>query len=269
MNYFKPLTTIAFSLFCAASQFVYSQKVQQNYFTVYINDSENNCTIKAEVCNKKSKIRYSDTLKYYWYGTNKIIITQGASDGKILHGKYSTFYYNNNLKEQGFFKKGMQNGQWKKWNSTGIIQDISNWHKGYRQGKQILFDSAGNKASELSYKKGKLHGPFVIYIKGKVASKKHFQKGVELLPGDEKIANRVKHKLQSFFGKMNSSLKRKSSKVSTGPDNTIEKEAGSDKKQDKKNEVSRQKKEKKADKATELSPQTKPGTPMPPARSEK
>lgn len=209
MNYFKPLTAIALSLFCAGSQFVYSQKVQQRSFTVYLNHPEENCSIKAEVYNKKAKIRYFDTLKYYWYSADKIIVTQGASEGKALHGKYSSFYYNNNLKEQGRYKKGLQNGQWMKWNNTGTLQEINHWHKGYRQGKQITFDSSGAKVREASYNNGKLHGKLINYSKGKIVSQKNYKKGVEVLPEDKNAEGDKKDKKSGSFDKIGSWFKAK------------------------------------------------------------
>lgn len=222
MNYFKSLTAIALSFFCAGSQFIYSQEVQQKYFTVYLNDREENCSIKAEVCNKKSKIRYSDTLKYYWYSADKIIATQGASEGKVLHGKYSSFYYNNNLREQGRYKKGLQNGQWMKWNSTGTLQEISHWHKGYRQGKQITFDSAGVKVREVSFNNGKLHGKWVDYNKGKIISQKRYKKGVEVLPVDKNEAVDKKDKKKNPFDKMKSWFKPKPKEAKPEQQNKVD-----------------------------------------------
>lgn len=256
-------------LFFVGSSLLFSQVKKQKYFIIYLNHPEDNCSIKAEVYNKKSKIRYSDTLKYYWYSADKIIATQGASEGKVLHGKYSSFYYNNNLKEQGRYKKGLQNGQWMKWNNTGNLQEISHWHKGFRQGKHTLFDSLGNKASEKSYRKGRLHGAYINYANGKVTSKKQFINGVEVLPGEEKMTYRVRHNLKSFFGKIANRLKPKSEKESTGSDSKTEKEINSKEKQDKKKHDSKPKSERKTEKAIDVSPQTKPGSPVPPARSEK
>lgn len=195
MTYFKNIIPFFLFLFCAGIQISFSQKIKQKYFTVNLYNPEDNSSIKADVCDQKKKIRYSDTLKYYWYITNKIIITQGGSEGRLLHGKYSVFYANNNLKEQGGFKAGLQNGQWMRWDNKGILLEIACWHNGYKQGKQIVFDSAGTKIRETSYKKGKQDGPSITYSNGKVSSQKEFKNGAEVFNTE----GGSKNKVCSFF----------------------------------------------------------------------
>lgn len=219
MSNLKILTALAFSFFCTSAQLIFSQKIQQKYFTVYLNNSENNCAIQAQVATKKTKIRYSDTLKYYWYYIDKIIITQGASDGKILHGKYATFYYNKNLKEKGVFKKGLKNGHWMKWDDKGILQEMTNWHNGYRQGKQTLFDSVGIKKQEATYSKGKLNGRFFTYSNGKIATEKKFKKGTEVLPKEKEEHSVKENKARIAWDKIKNKLKLKAKE--TAPDKKI------------------------------------------------
>lgn len=222
MKHLKIFISLFLLLFFVGFQFMFSQVKKQKSFTVYLNNLEDNCSIKAEVCNKKSKIRYSDTLKYYWYSADRIIITQGASEGKVLHGKYSSFYYNNNLKEKGRYKKGLQNGQWMKWNNAGTLQEISHWHKGYRQGKQITFDSTGAKVCEASYYNGKLHGKWVDYNKGKIVSQKRYKKGIEILPKDKSEVVDKKDKKKGPFDKMKSWFKTKPKEAKPEKENKVD-----------------------------------------------
>jgi hypothetical protein len=111
---------------------------QKRYF-IYLNDVEKKVSIKATVLNKAIPVKADPGATYYWYSMNKILGTQGGYEGKLLDGQYDSFYYNNNLKEQGFYKKGLPNGAWKKWDSTGTLSEITLWHRGYKEGKQTMY----------------------------------------------------------------------------------------------------------------------------------
>src|SRR5687767_7585391 len=76
------------------------EKLEKEKYTIYIEDKD--IRIKAKVLAHKTKVKTKKDLTYYWYGTNKIMETQGDYEGKLLHGEYVTFYQsNNNLNEKG------------------------------------------------------------------------------------------------------------------------------------------------------------------------
>jgi antitoxin component YwqK of YwqJK toxin-antitoxin module len=67
---------------------------------------------------------------YYWYENNSIHISQDGFSGKLLNGLYESFYLDHNLKEQGFFKKGLKDGTWKTWNDDGSLNQLTKWKNG-------------------------------------------------------------------------------------------------------------------------------------------
>lgn len=100
------------------------------------------------------KIKYKDTLSYYWFKAQEIHISQGASSGYPLHGDYSKFYTNGQLAEKGLFKKGLKNGLWKSWYASGKIKSVYNYKNGLLVGDFVLFDEKGNTIEQGKFKKG-------------------------------------------------------------------------------------------------------------------
>jgi hypothetical protein len=120
-------------------------------------------TVYAEVMTVDNKIKPSDELYYYWFSANDIKRTRGGFDGKLLHGSYTEFYLNKNLKEKGEFRYGLKNKEWKSWHINGEYNEISNWKKGKRKGKYRLFDKNGNLTEEGNYKDDQLNGKVIKY----------------------------------------------------------------------------------------------------------
>ena len=100
------------------------------------------------------KIRYNNELDYTWFKSQKIMETQGRSSGNLLHGKFSMFYMDGQLAEQGEFKYGVKNGQWSAWYSNGKYKTIVNYKKGRLHGYYANYDEDGNIIAEGKYKKG-------------------------------------------------------------------------------------------------------------------
>lgn len=67
---------------------------------------------------------------YFWYTANIIHSTQGGVGGPLLDGHYIAFYPDKNLKEEGFFKKGLKDGEWKTWDRKGAITSTVEWDEG-------------------------------------------------------------------------------------------------------------------------------------------
>lgn len=96
--------------------------------------------------------KYNSKKQYYWFKSQKILITQGGSSGSLLHGDYESFYKNNQLAEKGLFKKGLKDGAWKSWNQNGILIHQENWSKGTQIGKQLYYNQDGLIQKTIIYK---------------------------------------------------------------------------------------------------------------------
>lgn len=102
--------------------------------------------------------------RYYWFANHEIRCTQGGYTGKLLHGLYSEFYVNKNLKEQGIFKMGLKEGTWKNWTETGTLISEISFKEGIEDGKFYRYDANGQLKETGNYKNGKIDGPFKKYI---------------------------------------------------------------------------------------------------------
>lgn len=163
---------------------IFAQQKQKPTFPVYINYPD--YTVKADVFFEAKKISVKENLTYYWYSSNKIIETKGGYDGKILNGSYTSFYLSKNLKEKGSFKDGLKTSTWTSWNIDGKINEITTWNKGVKNGVYKKYNEFGELIKEYGFKNGELDGYKIDYEKGKVISKKKYQKGIEILPKEKK-----------------------------------------------------------------------------------
>ena len=116
-------------LFLLSSLSAYAQRLPDaGLSTVRIN--ETNKTIVAEISQIGDNPPVKPGLFYYWYSANAIHATQGGFSGHLLSGRYTEYYLNKNLKEQGFFKQGLKSGIWRTWNEDGTASQVSNWENG-------------------------------------------------------------------------------------------------------------------------------------------
>jgi len=86
--------------------------------------------IRADVLPYKKDPKIKNDRYYYWYYNNLIHSTQGGYNGQLLNGHYVAFYPDKNLKEEGDFKTGLKDGEWKTWNSKGDLTNVTNWNNG-------------------------------------------------------------------------------------------------------------------------------------------
>ncbi len=120
---------ILFLLFLLLSISAAAQKMPDSGFDK-VRIAENDKTILAEIIPVNKNPKANPTLYYYWYSANVIHLTQGGFSGKLLNGSYDEFYANNNLKQQGNFKKGLKDGVWKSWDENGTLTQVSTWKNG-------------------------------------------------------------------------------------------------------------------------------------------
>ncbi|MEO9531932.1 MAG: hypothetical protein ABJG68_15730 [Crocinitomicaceae bacterium] len=130
-------------------KFVHSQELKQLRHT---KTADYKCDFYISFDEKG--IRYHDTLHYYWFKAQAIHVTQGNSDGNILDGKFSKFYYSGQLAEQGEFKKGLKDGLWKTWYESGNLKTIYNYSNGMLSGEYVLYNEDGDIREKGKIKKG-------------------------------------------------------------------------------------------------------------------
>lgn len=100
------------------------------------------------------KIRYRDTLPYYWFKAQKVHKTQGHSAGNLLHGSFSKYYISGQLAEHGEFEFGLRSGDWMTWYNSGQIKAVEHYKNGILHGRFERYDEAGNITEQGHYKKG-------------------------------------------------------------------------------------------------------------------
>jgi hypothetical protein len=99
-----------------------------NYDQIRIIDSTPE--IRADVLPYKSDPKIRNDRYYFWYYSNTIHSTQGGFNGQLLNGHYVALYRDKNLKEEGNFKRGLKDGEWKTWNPKGDLTSVANWNEG-------------------------------------------------------------------------------------------------------------------------------------------
>jgi hypothetical protein len=141
---------------------------------IVLNAADTIKKIRIFIANPKVKIE--DNKFYAWYQKQIVLYTQGAWSGKLLQGKYESFYPNHNLLEQGIYEKGWKVGLWKTWYTDGALKEQVLWKKGLKQGAFEAFAPNGQLVEKGMYKKNLLHGPFSTFANGE-ESKVKYRKG--------------------------------------------------------------------------------------------
>jgi hypothetical protein len=167
--------TVTLSIFIVLSSF--SQDIVPKTYVINF-DRKDSC-IKAEVYYENPKVKTKKGRFYHWYTKDAFNSTEGDFSGKLLHGQYSCFYGNKNLKEKGIYQNGLRKGTWTRWHPNGVIAEVSNWSNGLKDGIFQLFSTTGVKLLEASYRNGKLHGKVTAWNEGKVITEKKYRNGKE------------------------------------------------------------------------------------------
>jgi len=107
----------------------YNKAADDNDYTqIRIVDSTQE--IRADVLPYKKDPKKKNDRYYYWYLGNLIHSTQGGYNGQLLNGHYVAFYKDKSLKEEGDFKTGLKDGEWKTWNQKGDLTNVTTWDEG-------------------------------------------------------------------------------------------------------------------------------------------
>lgn len=216
---FTLLTGFLFSGILSFSQKVIPYKKKR--FTFHIEKKDTSTACDAFAVNPK--ITANENSSYSWYSDGKILETKGGFSGKLLDGRYVSYYGNKNLREKGTYVKGRKEGKWIKWYSNGKINEVAYWRQGVKQGKYAMYNDEGQKMLNAKFRKDKLNGTLTSYEKGKILSKTQYRNGVEvplkISKGKTKdFETRQKTKTKSSFSdKIKSIFKKKEKKEEKKP----------------------------------------------------
>lgn len=86
---------------------------------------------------------YKKDRFYYWYKAQRVIATQGASSGDLLHGGFEAYHDNKQLSKKGAFSKGLKSGEWLYWREDGTLITAEYWKKGRLKGTETNYDKDG------------------------------------------------------------------------------------------------------------------------------
>lgn len=100
---------------------------------------------------------------YFWFKGGAIHQTEYGISGELLDDVFEKFYLNNQLAEQGEFKRGLRVGVWKSWYSNGTMKSYEYWDNGLKQGMSFLYDEQGRLLLKGRYKSDKKHGRWIDY----------------------------------------------------------------------------------------------------------
>lgn len=164
----------------------YSQKYTEpdklKTFNIVVN--YDSYTVKTQMLKDNRQIDVKDDRTYMWCSANKIIETKAGYDGKLLHGYYKSFYFENNqLRESGTVRYGLKNKEWRYWYSDGKLREVITYKNGKKNGKYVLYNDYGNMMAKGRFKNDLLHGAFYTYTNfGAVEAKKKYRSGNEVIP---------------------------------------------------------------------------------------
>ncbi len=121
-----------------------------------IKDVKNNDGLYTETTYQNGKI-YSVAEKIY--GQEK-----GSYEKKmIFNGKYTEFYPDGKIKQDGVYELNFKNGIWKKYIQSGSTLESLEYNDGKLDGKCTYYFPNGNKHIEGDYKKGESYGALKTY----------------------------------------------------------------------------------------------------------
>jgi len=177
---------------------------------IVLNSADTIKKIRIFIANPKVKIEGN---KFYaWYQKQIVLHTQGAWSGKLLQGKYESFYPNHNLLEQGIYDKGWRIGLWKQWYADGTLKEQIIWKNGLKHGTFESFDVNGQLKEKRKYKNGQLHGYTLTFLDGEETRVKYRKGEVLEKKSRSKTKKKIKVKKETKTPKKKQSKSKKKKK---------------------------------------------------------
>ncbi len=160
--------------------FSFISKAQTPLFKSRIAIDKDQHQIRAYIYpDKIKKVKPRKQVFYHYYYQKEIHQTQGGYTGYLLHGNYEVTNDVNQMIQQGQFKNGLKNGEWKEWQGNGTLGAISQWKKGRQHGKLKVYDSNGKLSNTQRYRNGKAKGERTVFQNGKKVKKPKAKKEKE------------------------------------------------------------------------------------------
>lgn len=152
-------------------------KIRQ--FNVTINQEDQ--IVKTQILKNPKRVQLDNDATYTWYTANQLVETRGGYDGRLLHGYYKAFFFNNQLRESGQMRYGLRQGKWRYWYSNGNLREIISWKKGRKHGLYAIYNDQGKLMAKGRFKNNLLHGKFYTYdISGKISDTRRYRNGEEV-----------------------------------------------------------------------------------------
>jgi hypothetical protein len=141
--------------------------------------------------NKKKSINQNLTTRYYAVKGNTLTHAMGGFNGKLLHGKFKSYYYKSKQpKCRGKFRKGKKIGKWISWYENGEIMSNQKFRNGRLNGVTKYYSDQGLLSASMKYKKGLRHGDSITYVNDSVITLS-FKKGRINYPEDTQIKDSI------------------------------------------------------------------------------
>jgi hypothetical protein len=134
-------------------------------------------SLQFQVCADDLSVKPADHLVYYWVSAGKLHHSKGDYHGELLHGNFTSFFENRQLKSKGEFRKGLKNKVWKTWYPSGELKSITSWKKGVQHGQRKSFSEEGKLESIAHYRHGRLHGEQSTFSNDSVIGQEEYKKG--------------------------------------------------------------------------------------------
>jgi hypothetical protein len=184
-------TSKVFGQYTDLNKYKTFNRIEKQLIKVRIALDTPDSTVYANVMEGKFVHNPREDRYYYWFMAGQIKRTRGGVDGKVLHGKYTAYYFNKSLKQKGLFYKGLKNGRWISWYPNGEINSISHWKKGILNGEYSVWSPEGKLVEKGNYKNERKVGEWQYISKEGYKTTKRYRNGDEYI-GPSKIAEKKK-----------------------------------------------------------------------------
>jgi|GEM_PF-985657 len=104
----------------------------------------------------------------YWtlfYQSSKLVYAKGLYRNDKMHGSWTFYNKNGQLRSRATYYLGMLNGQFILFRKNGIPLKIVYYRNGKKHGRESLFLANGNPRQIAQYRNGKMYGQINIYSK--------------------------------------------------------------------------------------------------------
>src|SRR5690606_32923774 len=129
------LVRLALSMFCVGGAIAC---LGQDQGVVRISTEEGYIEGSTAACPRRGA---RPDVEYHWLKGQRLQVTQGGFAGAVLHGHARYFGSAGQLLKEGVYRKGLRDGEWREWYSSGRLKRIEEWRMGRRSGWTRVYGS--------------------------------------------------------------------------------------------------------------------------------